>query len=78
MRKSWNESVKFVIYRLIGDKRGVGFTREQLISTELDRIVYETQSTGVTPEQTLSRVLQELRDGEFIEFSDNDGFYRLL
>jgi len=38
------------------------FTRRQLIDSEIKQIVAETASAGETPDQTLSRVLQELRD----------------
>ena len=44
------------------------FSREELIEHELERIVEETRSAGSTPHQTLSRVLQDLRDDGQIEF----------
>jgi len=48
-----------------------------MIEEELDRIVRETGSRGATPEMTLSRELQELRDRGDIEFLGS-GHYRLL
>jgi len=44
------------------------FDRQSLIDEELDQIVQVTHSTGETPEYTLSRILQELRDEGIIEF----------
>lgn len=44
------------------------FSRQELIRDELDRIIEETRSAGRTPDYTLSRVLQELRDDGQIEF----------
>jgi hypothetical protein len=48
-----------------------------LIREELPRIVAETQSTGRTPDYTLSKELQQLREAGIIEFLSR-GRYRLL
>jgi len=48
-----------------------------LIDEELDPIIQETHSSGATPAQTMSRVLQELREMGYIEFVDDQGAYRL-
>ena len=48
-----------------------------MIEEELDRIVRETGSRGASPEMTLSRELQQLRDRGEIEFL-TPGHYRLL
>jgi hypothetical protein len=53
------------------------FTRDSLIRNELSKITAAVGSEGLTPEQTLSRVLQELRDEGFISFEE-PGVYRLL
>ncbi|WP_240504421.1 HNH endonuclease [Tsuneonella mangrovi] len=53
------------------------FTRQQMIDEELGRIVNETGSRGATPDMTLSRELQQLRDKGGIEFL-GAGNYRLL
>ncbi len=53
------------------------FSRSQIINEELDKIIYEVRSIGKTPHQTLSRVLQNLRDEGFLEF-EGSGTYRLL
>jgi hypothetical protein len=52
--------------------------RKQFIDAELSQIVSEVGSQGLTPDQTLSRVLQELRDDGMISFEDDNGYYRLI
>lgn len=54
------------------------FTRQSLIESELDNIIRETGSTGATPDMTLSRELQEMRDRGSLEFVDDRGTYRLI
>ena len=56
--------------------------RQDFIAEELDAIVSATQSQGPTPEMTLNRVLQELRDEGIIEFLTpgrrrTSGFHRV-
>jgi hypothetical protein len=51
------------------------FTREELIAQKLTQIVQHSGSSGRTPEQTLSRELQELRTLGFLEFL-SPGRYR--
>jgi putative restriction endonuclease len=51
------------------------FDRQTLIDAEGPRILIDTGSGGVTPWQTLSRVLQELRDQGVLEFVGG-GTYR--
>jgi len=53
------------------------FTREELIAGELRNIISATGSAGQTPAQTLSRILQNLRDAGKIQFLGR-GNYRLL
>jgi len=53
------------------------FSRQQIIEAELSRIKREVGSKGKTPVQTLSRVLQELRNEKKIVFK-SQGTYRLL
>ena len=65
-RITWRDAALNAIYRITNDAHL--FDRTVLIEGELSRIVNETQSSGATPEQTLSRVLQELRDEGVIEF----------
>lgn len=74
-RSTWRDAALNAIYRIADDAHL--FDRTVLIERELSRIVNETQSSGTTPEQTLSRVLQELRDEGVIEFLGG-GNYRLV
>jgi hypothetical protein len=53
------------------------FTRYSLIHEERRQIVAETRAKGATPDQTLSRVLQNLRDEGRISFIDDRGTYQL-
>jgi hypothetical protein len=73
----WQESVAEAIRRLVARTGNPVFTRHQLIDSELPQIVKEVGSAGKTPEQTLSRILQEFRDQGTIGF-EGDGVYRLL
>lgn len=67
-RRSWRDSVAAAVVRVVRRSGRRTFSREELIQHELERIVGETRSAGRTPDQTLSRVLQELRDDDQIEF----------
>lgn len=51
--------------------------RQPFIAEEMDVIASVTESRGATPTQTLSRVLQDLRDEGILEFLD-PGNYLLL
>lgn len=51
--------------------------RQQFIAEELTAIAAAVGSVGRTPEQTLSRILQELRDDGLVQFLGS-GFYLLL
>jgi len=53
------------------------FSRQNLIDAKLSDIVAVVESAGATPAQTLSRVLQGLRDEGYVEFLGR-GEYRLL
>lgn len=74
---NWSEAVRFAVRRLVARTGTAEFTRQQLILEELGRIVRETGSRGATPEMTLSRELQQLRDAGEIAFVA-PGEYRLL
>ena len=76
-RITWKDAVLAAIKRLVGARQNTEFTRLDIIKSELAAILKEVGSKGDTPEQTLSRVLQELRQAEVIEFIDNQGSYRL-
>jgi hypothetical protein len=76
-RRSWRDSVAAAVTRVIRRSGRRTFSRRELIEDELARIVEVTRSGGCTPHQTLSRVLQELRDDGQIEFLD-PGEYRAV
>lgn len=66
--KSWSEAVAAAIRRYVLLSGSTIFDRQALIDAEGQRILIETGSSGATPWQTLSRVLQELRDEGLLEF----------
>ena len=76
--RDWSEVVEESVRRHVTTTGRASFTRQSLIDAELDRIVFETASAGVTPERTLSRELQEMRDRGLLEFIDDHGSYRLI
>ncbi len=65
----WRDAVLDALHRYSNwhDTRLV--ERQTLIEEELPRIVNDTGSVGLTPDQTLSRVLQELEDDGILFFS---------
>ena len=76
--RDWSETVEEAVRRYCGRTGSKIFTRQALIDAELPRIVEETGSEGLTPESTLSRELQQLRDRGVLEFVDDRGCYRLI
>jgi len=74
----WENAVRSAIERRCRATKTDIFTRQELIKNELKQIVADTACKGATPDQTLSRVLQELRDAGYIEFLNNNGTYRKL
>ncbi len=73
----WNDAVIRGLRRFARRHKTRKINRRGLLQEELQQIVNETQSKGITPEQTLSRVLQELRDQGLLYFLDQ-GTYLLL
>lgn len=71
----WSKAVELAVARM-GAQAGGAFTLQELIGSELSRIVRETGSQGATPDATLRRELQQLRDRGGIEFLGG-GNYRL-
>lgn len=57
---TWHEATWAALQRQASN--GTAVTRSALIASELPTIIADVGSTGTTPAQTLSRVLQELRD----------------
>jgi hypothetical protein len=74
---TWHESVLNAINRVTTRTGHRVFSRQELIDTELRQIIAETDPGHGTPEQTLTRVLQELRNQGTIELETPD-IYRLL
>lgn len=74
---TWREAVEAAVRRQAAkDPCGV-FTRQDLLAAEQDRIQSDCGGGGETPEQTISRVLQELRADGVIAFVDDQGTYQL-
>ncbi len=73
----WSNAVEIAVRRLVARSGSAEFTRQQMIEEELGRIIRETGSRGATPEMTLSRELQQLRDQGGVEFV-SPGHYRLI
>lgn len=74
---TWREAVEAAVRRQAAkDSNGV-FTRQDLLAAEQDRIQSDCGGGGDTPEQTISRCLQELEDSGVIQFLDGQGTYQL-
>ncbi len=73
---TWKQSVWEALQRLAAASHDSAITRQQIVQDALPSIVARIRSTGKTAHQTLSRVLQELRDDGVIVF-DGGGKYRL-
>lgn len=74
MRTTWRDAVWEAVQRQSSTNPAI--TRQQLIERELDTITKAVGSAGATPQQTLSRVLQDLRNEGVLIF-DGGGRYRL-
>lgn len=72
----WSKAVELAVARLAARTGESLFSLQELIGAELPRIVRETGSHGATPDATLRRELQQLRDRGGIEFLGG-GNYRL-
>jgi putative restriction endonuclease len=78
MAEKWSEAVEAAVRRHVGRTGSAVFTRPELIDAELETIIADTGSKGATPDMTLSRELQQLRDAGVVEFVDDRGTYRLI
>jgi hypothetical protein len=76
--RDWSEVVEEAVRRHVDSTGDPVFTRQELIHSEMSRIVSQTGSEGATPHMTLSRELQQLRDAGVLEFVDDQGTYRLI
>jgi len=73
---TWKRAVLDALQKYSEANNTAQISREKFIDSELSSIVANTNSIGKTPSQTLSRVLQELRDEGQLFFSSN-GLYLL-
>jgi putative restriction endonuclease len=78
MTVSWTDAVTDAVRRVAARRSDGMFTRQDLLAEEGDRMVADTGSQGETPEQTISRELQQLRGAGIIEFVDDAGTYRVI
>lgn len=74
---TWREAVEAAIRRYASKCDAGIFSRQDFLAKEENRIISDCGGGGQTPRQTISRVLQELRDSGVIEFVDDRGTYRL-
>ena len=73
----WKEETLKALHRLSERNTSNIISRQELTKEELDRIAKAAYSSGKTPAQTLSRVLQDLRDEGALYFLGR-GKYLLL
>ncbi len=71
---NWKDAVLQAIERYSQQHQSVQIERQALLHEQLPWMVHITQSRGQTPDQTVSRVLQELRD-EGVLFFSSAGLY---
>ncbi len=71
---TWQQAVKNAIHRYSLRHATKDIERQRLIGEELAQIIHDTQALGDTPAQTLSRVLQELRDEGFLYFTSKGNY----
>lgn len=75
---TWREAVEAAVRRHAAKSSDGTFTRQDFLADEQARILSDCGGGGETPHQTISRVLQELRDSGVIKFLDDQGAYQLI
>jgi Fic family protein len=75
---TWTEAVTAAVRRVAARSHDGTFSRQELIASEGATMSADTGTSGDTPMQTVSRVLQELRDEGVIKFLDDRGTYQLI
>ena len=75
---TWLQAVETAVRREAARSANGVFTRRELLANEQDRIQSDCGGGGETPEQTISRCLQELEDAGTIRFLDMQGTYQLI
>lgn len=73
----WQDAVLEAIVRVTDTLGSSNFTRQQLLEHELENLCEATGTVGATPNQTLSREVQSLRNKGILEFG-KPGHYNLL
>ncbi|MCA9750260.1 MAG: hypothetical protein KC414_14215, partial [Romboutsia sp.] len=73
LTKTWEVSTLEACLR---ESKNECFTNQGLLKNQLKKIVLDTESKGKTPDRTLSRTLQSLRDCGLITFVKR-GVYKL-
>ena len=76
MNMDWKTAVRNALWSYSDRHRTIQIDRANFLDEEQENIVTLTGSKGITPSQTISRVLQELRDEGVLFFSDS-GRYAL-
>jgi DNA-binding IclR family transcriptional regulator len=75
---TWREAVEAAVRRHASKSPNRTFNRQDFLAEEQARILSDCGGGGETPQQTISRVLQELRDSGVIKFLDDQGTYQLI
>jgi len=75
---TWREEVLNQIRIMTQEHKNLYFTRQEFIEQRLPFVAEAINTKGETPSQTLSRVLQELRDDNILDFVDNQGLYYFI
>lgn len=68
---TWRDAVLAALHRLVVHHDTRLISRQMLLKEELPQIVLDTDSQGETPAQTMSRILQELRDEGILYFTSS-------
>jgi hypothetical protein len=74
---TWREAVEAAVRRFAARSTTGEFSRQDLLDAERAQIMSDCGGGGETPDQTISRVLQEMRDDGVISFVHDEGSYRL-
>lgn len=76
---TWREAVEKAVFSYASTVPNGVFTREDFLAAEEHNIVQDCGGeAGKTPRQTISRVLQEMRDDGVLAFVDDRGTYQLI
>ena len=73
----WKDAVLEALHAYSDRRRTAVIERSILLAEELPNITLRTESKGTTPDKTLNRILQELRNERVVEFLSR-GRYLLL